>query len=511
MKTVLRFPIALTPLSPIHIGCGEYYNPTEYLVKNGVLFAFDPIEVHLKPNELRELGKIAKAADTKDLALFYQKNSNLYLPMTKAVVSVASSFESNYRKTFTSNVSRSAKPVNSKTDDKIINQCLADRTAYLYGKDGLSQAYIPGSGIKGAIHTALLDRVNNGRRRDKKDNLDALVLGGTFSNSPMRLVKITDFLNRGEFTATHILEAKRVKKAFSIFGDGIPNYFECILPGQIRKYRGEITVEIVPNMNQHAYQSLKEIFADLNKYYLKRFQKEAQYEYSDKWLQGMRTLLSATQKQLDNGTMALIRVGKNSGAENMVLHEGIAKIRRGKLGESSTTTTVWKCNYDSHCVPFGWALLELSDSSNLELKGLLPFTTDNAEISQTLFDDFIKYRSDYQAQKDEQQARVEEEEKERKAKEAEEKIRQNKLNALSENMKSVQLLAEKIQATNRAVKPGTTLHIETLSLLEKALSWSIEEQKKCAELLAPLIKTREMYQGKDAKVLKARIRELKHE
>ena len=353
--------------------------------------------------------------------------------------------------------------------------------------------------------------MNGGHRRDKKDNLDALVLGGVFSNSPMRYVKVTDFLSQEAFTATHILEAKRVKKALSVFGTGIPNYFECVLPGQIRMYQGEITLEIAPNMNQHAYQSLKELFADLNRYYQKRFEKEARYEYSNNWLQGMRSLLSAVQEKLNNGTMALIRIGKNAGAENMVLHEGIAKIRRGKLGESSTTSTVWKCNYDGQCVPFGWALLELSDSSDLQLKGLLPLTTDNAEISRTLFDDFMKHRSHYQAQRDEQQARLEEEEKERKAKEVEEQTRQNKLSALSENIRLIHLLAEKLQATNRAVKPGTTLYIETLSLLEKALSWPIEEQKECAALLAPLIKKRDMYQGKDAKVLKAHIRELKHE
>ena len=78
-------------------------------------------------------------------------------------------------------------------------------------------------------------------------------------------------------------------------------------------------------------------------------------------------------------------------------------------------------------------------------------------------------------------------------------------------MKFVHLLEEKLQATNRAVKPGTTLYIETMTLLEKALAWSVEEQKECAQRIAPLLKKRDMYQGKDAKILKARIRELKHE
>ncbi len=507
MKTILRFPIALTPLSPIHIGCGEYYDPTEYLIKNGVLFAFDPLSVNLKPSDLQKLGKIAQALSTKEIALFYQNNSDLYLPRANALVPVSSSFESNYQKRFSVDLTRNTKPANI----KVINQCLADRTAYFYGKDGLSQAYIPGSGIKGAIHTALLDRVNCGQPRDKKDDVDKLILHGTFSDSPMKQIRVSDFLSLEEFTATHILFANRVKKALSVFESGIPNYFECILPGQPRLFRGEIALEIAVKGNQYAYESLKELFADLNRYYLKRFDKEAQYNYSNKWLQGMHLLLSAVRNRLDNGTIALIRVGKNNGAENMVLHDGIAKIKRGKFGEASTTTTVWKCDFDGQCLPFGWALLELDDSHSLNLEKLLPLPTNNTELSKHLLSNFLSLRLNYQAQQAEHQARLDEEEKKRRAKEEAERIRQHELNNLSENMRSVHLLEDKLQTTNRAVKPGTTLYIETMILLEKALSWSLDEQRECAQRIAPLLKKRDMYQGKDAKVLKSRIKELKHE
>ena len=508
MKTILRFPVALTPLSPIHVGCGQYYDPTEYLIKEGVLYAFDPLNVNLKPSQLQELGKIAKENNPKGLALFYKKNEELYLPMTRALVPVDSSFESNYRKTFTPKISKLENP---KSKDKIINQCLADRTAYFYDRNGLSQAYIPGSGIKGTIHTALLDRLNRGQPRQEKDNLDVLVLEGSLNDSPMRQLRISDFLCQEEFTTTRVLAAKRVKKTLSIFDAGIPNYLECILPGQSRIFRGEIALEVGINGNQYAYQSLKEIFADLNRYYLTRFQKEIHYEYSSKWLQGMCSLLSTIQDQLNNGSLALIRVGKNIGAENIVLHEGIAKIRRGKLGISSSTSTVWKCNYDGQCLPFGWALLDLMSSPCVQLEKLLQFTTVNTEQLRIPFSDFLTLRSHYLSQQAEHQARLEEDEKVRLAKEETEKARQNMLDSLSENMRLVHILAEKLLASSRAVKPGTTLYIETMSLLGEALTWPLEEQKVCAQLLAPLIKKRDMYQGKDAKILKTRIKELKHE
>ncbi len=48
MNTFLKtYRLALTPLSPIHIGCGEDFEPTNYLIdddgKSGpVLYGFDP-------------------------------------------------------------------------------------------------------------------------------------------------------------------------------------------------------------------------------------------------------------------------------------------------------------------------------------------------------------------------------------------------------------------------------------------------------------------------------------
>ena len=34
--------LALTPLSPIHIGCGEDFEPTNYVIEDGLLYGFDP-------------------------------------------------------------------------------------------------------------------------------------------------------------------------------------------------------------------------------------------------------------------------------------------------------------------------------------------------------------------------------------------------------------------------------------------------------------------------------------
>ena len=32
----------LTPLAPIHIGCGEDFEPTNYVIDDGLLYGFEP-------------------------------------------------------------------------------------------------------------------------------------------------------------------------------------------------------------------------------------------------------------------------------------------------------------------------------------------------------------------------------------------------------------------------------------------------------------------------------------
>ena len=62
MNTFLKtYRLALTPLSPIHIGCGEDFEPTNYVIDGGLLYGFDPSRAVL--NEL-ERGKLMAARQT---------------------------------------------------------------------------------------------------------------------------------------------------------------------------------------------------------------------------------------------------------------------------------------------------------------------------------------------------------------------------------------------------------------------------------------------------------------
>ena len=50
-----RVELRLTPLSPIHIGAGEDFDPTGYVIDDGVLYHFDPAAVPLDASDRKAL------------------------------------------------------------------------------------------------------------------------------------------------------------------------------------------------------------------------------------------------------------------------------------------------------------------------------------------------------------------------------------------------------------------------------------------------------------------------
>ncbi len=59
--------ISITPLSPIHIGCGDTYEPTNYVIdrQRGFLYGFDPSDAVLSPGEMTALRAAVRSVDTK--------------------------------------------------------------------------------------------------------------------------------------------------------------------------------------------------------------------------------------------------------------------------------------------------------------------------------------------------------------------------------------------------------------------------------------------------------------
>ena len=79
----------LTPLSPIHIGCGEDFDPTNYVIEKGVLYGFDPSLAEL-PEALRtRLTQLGEGANLLGIQGFFREHRQHFIPHAHVLMPVA--------------------------------------------------------------------------------------------------------------------------------------------------------------------------------------------------------------------------------------------------------------------------------------------------------------------------------------------------------------------------------------------------------------------------------------
>ena len=140
------FRCNITPLSPLFIGCGEAYTPTDYVVDDGVLYNFRPESVPLTESLRHKLLDAAKSDSIAAVPAFFYANKQLFSAFAEHAVEVSNAVESTYLSMVQSRIDR--------------NQNFIFKTMYRQLADGSVAPYIPGSGIKGVIRTSLLERLS---------------------------------------------------------------------------------------------------------------------------------------------------------------------------------------------------------------------------------------------------------------------------------------------------------------------------------------------------------------
>lgn len=496
--------IFLTPLSPLHIGCGEDYEPTNYVILRNVLYSFDPSVVPMDAALRKEFLSAVRSGSIPSVVKFFQRNAETFLVFAENALPVCGQCVKTYR--------LMAEKGEGRNQNKIA------RTTYCATNDG-DAYYLPGSALKGVIHTALLNRVNAGAPRDIKDDLDRKVLDGTFSNSPMRFLKVADLLTT-QSVPSRIIIAKRCYK-----GDGVPltqkgefwAAFEILERGAVRPFKGSLGLT-PPNAGQrasHVYGSVKEIFTDLNAYYTpilkKEVEKYARFSEGRAWSDSFSQLLRKLEKDIRQNRVAVIRIGKNVGAESIVLQGGIASIYKEK-GKTSTKTE-WRVMDGQETLPFGWCLLERSDDPVREaVKSFCARQPETPVIDLTdLFEKRKALLEEARRKEAEETALRAEEAKKRLLAEEAARADEIRRSQLSPEKLLLEDMVKKLKATSGDVKPGSELYNETWNFLQTALSWSVDLQIEVARELGPVAKAKNMYQGKKAKELKAVFRALRQE
>lgn len=506
---IKHYDLVISTLSPVHIGCGEDYEPTNYIIQDGALYYFEPSSADLPKAERDALLKMVES-DTISLATlrsFFKDRGKYFLPYTQRIVPVTPEVEASYLKSFTDQQARG--------DAKIE----IDRT-YYNPLDG--QPIIPGSSIKGAIRTAVLDGLNAGRGSSKQHaSMQHELMGGSFNTDPMRLFKVSDarHLASNQIGSKIMFAVSRRKKAKIVDGKpddngkGIPTYKECLPACQRHVFSLTLGIlDTIPQSPDKQPRPEKVILKDFNRlaevcnsFYRPLLMKEIELLLGRGFINKnwAETLLRELQngvlsRKLADGKACLLRLGRHSGAVAMTLN-GLRsiKIMQGKgmspLYEDDTRQ-IWmaadKKNATRDMLPFGWVLIERAGSEPIEgLKTFFDNVTqwDDAWL-ESRHSQIEKWREEVifrRTQLAEKNARD-------AAEDAAEQARKEQLDALSPNRKRVEMFIDEFrikaeQLRGKLDRQYTDYHERARKLAKDALEgadWTAEEKHAAADAIA---------------------------
>ena len=400
MNALASYRLLITPLSPIHIGTGESYEPTNYVIEDDVLYEFDTGAVMRAFTEADRKRMLEIGNSTPDIRMiqavqqfFYERRHRL---MAQAVrhVPVVPGVARFYAQ-------RIGQSIQQETNgERVINRLEIDRTAHVPTTRG---PIVFGSSIKGAIRTALLDKTNNGHPARETKGFhefqgrlfryhDLERRRFFFERDPLRLIQLADAVREAgpPGSATQVLlavnrkkvavtdESGRARKSRAESGD-LYHILECLSPWRYRAFVGQVTVQDMAGLEERHKDALPA--ADLrfdmahiaracNHFYAPILKAETDMlrgrAYLDEaWAKAVDQLLAVTAEKRQQGKVFLLRIGRHCGAESVTLNRvRRIKVGRGQDAESLSAAKTWwlaAANKDQqqNLLPFGWLLVEV--------------------------------------------------------------------------------------------------------------------------------------------------------
>ena len=402
MNPIRQHTLKFIPLSPVHIGCGETYEPTNYVIDDDALYEFDPHtgSQNLAPNERQRLLNIANGRPDqnmiKAIQSFFHQNREAFMLDAKKFVPVQSGVIALYNE----RIGKTAQ--NEEGGRQILNKLEIERTSFVPGN---RNPYFPGSSIKGAIRTALLDRINNKQAKPDLKNQELQQHLFKYSirelhKDPMRLVSIADAQGCGtqELPSSRIcfavnrkkhpvqvdgktIQSKAEQKGLYQLLECIPGFSDYLLNGSINFQTNLDGYEDqLPDKDLHW--DIRDIVEACNRFYLPLLEKEmnllAERNYLDRyWHDQMDTLLKERNLRQASDCF-LLRLGRHSGAEAMTIagrrNIKITQGQKEKPTYEKESKTVWLASPEKDSkqdlLPFGWVLVEV-DAANDPISGSL--------------------------------------------------------------------------------------------------------------------------------------------
>lgn len=464
--------VFLTPLSPIHIGCGEDFEPTNYVIDDQVLYHFDPAQLNLSQLQKDKLFNLVRSNQIDLLAIqrFFLEQKKQAVALAHYFANVPPAVENHWQ----SKVGKVAN--NEKNGNKVVANLAIERTAYLPYHH---QAYIPASGLKGALATAMLDYEHQRKgnpaveRNEHKALLERYI--GTFSDSKLRHIKFGDFTPKSAVHSMVYFSVNFKKKigANNKQEKGVSLRRECILAGQYRAFKSDLTLEMENKQTPHLNEELKKLHQFHQAIFVKECEILNQLGLIDqKWQRTVTNLLK-------NPNSYLVRLGKNGAESKSYRGSGIAQIdvSQGKKIFKENATTIWLAAQDdkqtTQLLPFGWALLEMDpQTENTELKQWC----ESQLAQETLFnkEQILQAR---QALMAEQQAEKAREAEKQQALAQQALAEQQRLATLSENQLMIEQFIERHQSAEVKAHTDSVVFREAKQLIQTALEqhWSNDD------------------------------------
>jgi hypothetical protein len=369
---------------PIHIGCGQDFEPTNYVIDAGSLYHFEPARVALSESERGELVRSANRPGNeafRAVQYFFHQRKPACRTASRLRVAVAPGVAEEYDR----RIGRVAQ--HERGGRAVINRLVIERTAY-HPYSG--RPYIPGSSLKGSMRTAWLSSLapteaagcDRERGSSKKANdLEKQILGGSFSTDPFRLLGVADAAG-GELSSRIVFAVNRSKREASTQSRSRTDLSvrcEVIDGGQLRSLKGEIRFTRPGEFADGCVPAQEKRIPDFaaltqacNAFYTLRLSTDLNLLHrlcGSDWTQRFQSLMTSLQPLFDDGRAMLMRVGRHSGAESVTLDRWrCIQIRGGKNRShwASEATTIWLAaeseDSTSDMLPFGWVLIERADT-----------------------------------------------------------------------------------------------------------------------------------------------------
>lgn len=515
--------LQISTLSPVHMGSGEDYDPTNYVLDDEMLFGFETADLAssvLTSKEKEELSKLVEAPRALlSIQSFIYKLRDRIAGIASHTVSVSAAVSDKYL----SRVGKVAQ--NEGSGQKIINALEISRTAFnLHDQLPL----LPGSGLKGSFRTAVLNQLNAGKQRNisktgkikmpEAKNLENELFGESFQDDPMRLLKISD-------AAWHAVDGNPTARV--VFDTNLPKD-KNRLGNELKSAGLSVMREVIPAMISRGFSAqmnlqhissshskgipnrqidLQYLIKACNDYYLAFFKTELKtLEALDcldqSWLALIRDIFSHELQSLISANKAiLLRVGRHTSAEGITI-DGARSIEIPQRKDdpsrygNKTATTLWLAGELSktkkNLQPFGWVLVEIDPDPNDKISQslaakLLNFNRAVWEKQCATRQSIEAKRAEMEYLQTEELAKQELLQLKNEEEARQEAVRQAALAAMSEQARSVENLRKRMASGEGKGKgAGALLAGDTGNLADQSESWSAEDRAGLAVFLPEL-------------------------